>query len=635
MGSVKRLALIAMPWSQVDRPSAAISALAPYVRRQFPDIEVTCIPAYVELAAKIGFELYDLVAQYAYRLGEPIYASLLYPQRREAAIDYIATGWGRKRLTGGVDWRRNLPGLLDVLEQHVQELAKQLAEYDVLGMTTCFGQLFANLRLSQVVKGLTPSISVVIGGSTVSSHVGTSVLREFPFVDYVIQGEGERPLATLLGALREGADTLPPETGVLCHAFASEGRQAALREVDTMDELPLPDYDGYAKVAKLHDISWALPIEGSRGCWWDRTKRKGNPRATCYFCNLNVQWGGYREKGTQRLVDEVLTLSDRYKNTKLFFVDNIMRTKGADKLAEGLEASGSQFDIFYELRANITPFELVRLWEAGLSTTQFGVEALSNSVLNKMGKGTTVIDNLQAMKICAELGISNGANIIVNFPGTTKEEVEETRRNIMLYALPYEPLQVSKFQLGLESTVAQLWNEFGISNVRNADDYKAALPEDVWSRLRLFELDYDPPAEEADWGGVIEACSEWRRQHEEKRRRILYYRDGRTFMHVFSDSGSGRRELALHGIARDIYLDCCNTRTLNQVMTRFKGVSEAEVLDVLCRAVENRIMYSDGEQFLSLAMAPRPIDAARRIRRAMMADSATTHKPAARLPVLA
>jgi len=625
-----------MPWSQVDRPSAAISALASYVRRECPDVDVTCLPAYVELAAQIGFDLYDLIAQYAYRLGEPIYATLLHPSQREAFVDYVIETWGRKKGTGSVDWRVTLPRLLDRLDAHAHELARSLADYDVVGLTTCFGQLFANLRLAQVLKALKPSSTIVLGGSTVSSHVGPSILQEYPFVDYVIQGEGERPFVALLDALRSGAPSLGPETGVLCHAAAAEGKVAALKEVDAMDALPLPDYDDYARLAKQHDIAWALPIEGSRGCWWDRTKRRGNPRATCYFCNLNVQWGGYREKSTQRLVDEVVALSGRYQNTKLFFVDNVMRTKGVEELADGLEASGSHFDMFYELRANITPFELVRLWEAGLSTTQFGVEALSNAVLKKVGKGTTVVDNLLAMKTCAELSISNGANLIIDFPGTTAEEVEETRRNIMLYALPYEPLQVSRFQLGLDSTVAVLWKEYGLGNVRNSDDYKVALPADVWSRLRLFELDYDKPADGADWTPVVQACAQWRKLHEEKRGRTLYYRDGHDFMQIFDESGGGRKELVLHGLARDIYLYCCNTRTWNQIVGRFKTASEDEISDVLCRLVESVVMYSDGERFLSLAMAPRPLDAARRIRRALIEDAAAVSKPGpARLPVLA
>jgi ribosomal peptide maturation radical SAM protein 1 len=636
-----------MPWSQVDRPSAAISALASYVRKACPDTKVTCLPAYVDLATRIGFEIYDLVAQYAYRVGEPIYASLLYPSQRPAVLEYIVEDWGKKRLTRGIDWRGRMPGVLDQLDQHVGALAEQLAEFDVVGMTTCFGQLFANLNLSRRIKELNPGTTIVIGGSTVSSHVGPSVLDEYPFVDYIIQGEGERPLVTLLHGLATEPSGLRPENGILSRASSSGGQQAALQEVPNMDALPLPDYDAYAALAKEHDISWALPIEGSRGCWWDRTKRKGNPRATCYFCNLNVQWGGYREKGTERLVEEVVTLSTRYENTRLFFVDNIMRTKGADELAGGLEASGSHFDMFYELRANIKPFELVRLWEAGLSSTQFGIESLSDSLLKKVGKGTSVIENLQAMKICAELGISNGANLIVNFPGSTNDEVAETTRNIMLYALPYEPLQVSTFQLGLDSTVAVLWKEFGVSNVRNADEYKIALPPDVWARLRLFELDYDPPAEVADWGPVLETCARWR-EINRGRGRSLFYRDGSTFMQIFDESGNGRRELVLRGLSRDVYMYCCNTRTWNQIVRKFSPVSEAKIAEVLAHAVETHTMYSDGDRFLSLAMAPRPIDAAIRIRKAAVEDGyenprpapaaraiVSDKPPAVRLPVLA
>ena len=55
--------------------------------------------------------------------------------------------------------------------------------------------------------------------------------------------------------------------------------------------------------------------------------------------------------------------------------------------------------------AYATPYELLLLWEAGLTGAQFGIEGLSTSYLRRVGKGTTTIQNLQVMKICFELGV--------------------------------------------------------------------------------------------------------------------------------------------------------------------------------------------------------------------------------------
>jgi radical SAM superfamily enzyme YgiQ (UPF0313 family) len=118
----------------------------------------------------------------------------------------------------------------------------------------------------------------VRGGSTVSARVGSSLLDEYPFIDVVIQGEGEHPLVALLDVLTGG---LPRSeiAGVLRRrATGALPRAARLWEVERLADLPIPDYDEYADQASEHGIDWTVPIEGSRGCWWDRARRTGNPR---------------------------------------------------------------------------------------------------------------------------------------------------------------------------------------------------------------------------------------------------------------------------------------------------------------------------------------------------------------------
>jgi radical SAM superfamily enzyme YgiQ (UPF0313 family) len=123
-----------------------------------------------------------------------------------------------------------------------------------------------------------------------------------------------------------------------------------------------------------------------------------------------------------------------------------------------------------------------------LRKTQFGIEGLSTAFLRRIGKGTTVIQNLQAMRVCTELGIDNDANLIVDFPGSTPAEVAETARTILDYALGFSPLNVTRFHLGVDSTVDTLRAEFGLRNVRNKDLYRVGMPEDVWARLQLLDL---------------------------------------------------------------------------------------------------------------------------------------------------
>src|SRR5262245_32428390 len=108
VAQVGRLALVALPWSQKDRPSAALAALAAYVRRERPAWEVTAHHSFLQLAARIGFDLYDALADHAYLGGELVNLSLLYPEKTDTVRRQF-TAWADETLSK--DLLRSLDGI--------------------------------------------------------------------------------------------------------------------------------------------------------------------------------------------------------------------------------------------------------------------------------------------------------------------------------------------------------------------------------------------------------------------------------------------------------------------------------------------------------------------------------------------
>jgi hypothetical protein len=258
--------------------------------------------------------------------------------------------------------------------------------------------------------------------------------------------------------------------------------------------------------------------------------------------------------------------------------------------------------------------------EAGLTSVQFGIEGLSTPFLKRIGKGTTTIQNLQVMKLAYELRIDNGANLIFDFPGATAEEVEETRVNMLEYAIAYQPLSLSRFTLGVDSTVDALRQNFGIRNVRNQDVFKLGMPDEVWNRLRLFGLDFDRPETDADWGPVKQAAKQWANFHSRRVEPALRYRDGGSFITIIDERRGDLREGTYVGLTRDVYMYCMEMRTLDQI-TRSFGQPDANLLqEALNGFLNDKLMFREGNRYLSLAMAPSPEIAARRIRAAFFED---------------
>src|SRR5262245_45552505 len=158
VGKTMGAVLCAMPWSALARPAAALGALAAHARRALPEVPIACASEYVPLAAALGFDLYDAVAEDCYDLGELLYMRALYPERESAVRERFST-WAAQAFAG------REPGALvpgatsfgDVfahavrtLDTHLDDAARRIpAGTRLLGLTTCFGQLYANLALAK------------------------------------------------------------------------------------------------------------------------------------------------------------------------------------------------------------------------------------------------------------------------------------------------------------------------------------------------------------------------------------------------------------------------------------------------------------------------------------------------------
>ena len=243
------------------------------------------------------------------------------------------------------------------------------------------------------------------------------------------------------------------------------------------------------------------------------------------------------------------------------------------------------------------------------------------------------------MKLCHELGITNGANLLTHFPGGTAQEVEETQRTILEYALAYEPLNPNPFWLGRGSTLDALRKEYGLTRIRNADFYRVGLPEPVYERLALMDLSFDSPTPPVDWSGAYQACKVWSGAYAAARnteyRHLLSYLDGGTSMRIYDARSGQLRNTVLRGVARDVYLYCLEIRKWEELRARF--VDEGRMSTEDPRALldgwnEMRLLYREGERFegsrfLALAPAFTPQMAARRICEAHEAEQRERSRP--------
>ncbi|MDL1961911.1 MAG: RiPP maturation radical SAM C-methyltransferase [Deltaproteobacteria bacterium] len=612
---LERTVLVSTPWSLFSRPSIQLGTLKAYLDMQFPDLKVEAHHFYLKVAETIGYRLYQVISERTW-LAETVYAALLFPER----LEYIEKVFCRE--ASGNPLVRNTG--LETLAFQVKKVSDTFINstdwgaFGLAGFSICLCQLTSSLYFIRRIKQRFPDLTIVIGGSMFAGESTRNLFQVFPEVDFVVNGEGELPLSRLVRHLRDSQshEEIPPIPGIVSQKAANNKISVSFNQMEDLSNLPSPDYDDYFDLLKTFSPEKAffptLSAEISRGCWW-RCPQGAAKYPGCAFCNLNLQWDGYRSKSPLQVISEIDNLTTKYKTLSAAFMDNLLPIKESEDIFAGLGKLGKDFRLFAEIRATTPRHILEAMQVAGVHEVQIGIEALSTRLLKKLNKGTTAIQNLEIMKHCEELDIVNVSNLILHFPGSDLADVEETLRNLE-FALPFRPLRFVHFWLGLGSPVWQDPHAFGIKAVFNHPNYAAIFPPHVFNSMRFMIQAYrgDLGLQRKIWQPVKKKVRAWKKGYAELNRGpshtpILSFRDGRDFLIIRQKRiGSGPSTHRLVGTSRAIYLFCQRHRSLKRVLAHFPGIAEDRIVPFLRMMVDKKLMFEENGRYLSLAIPVRP-----------------------------
>ncbi|MEW5723858.1 MAG: RiPP maturation radical SAM C-methyltransferase [Thermodesulfobacteriota bacterium] len=597
-----RVLLVSAPWPLYNRPSIQLGALKAHLAETFPGLGVEALHLYLKVARAVGYRTYQALSLKTWP-AEAVSAALLHPERL-GTIEKVFRRVGRgDPVLRRLDFEALVRRVGEVSEE---ELAgRRWDECGLIGFSLCLCQLTSSLYCIRRIKERSPEALIVAGGSLVAGEAGLDLAGACPEIDYLVQGEGERPLAGLVGYLRgEGGF---PSAGVV--GPGGTGGPVPFDQTADLTALPIPDYDDYfALLASFPPEARffpALPVELSRGCWWSGRAGRG-----CAFCNLNRQWEGYRVKDPARAAAEIDFLTGRHKVLSVSFMDNLLPVKGTEALCRGLAGLRKNLSLFGEIRAD-TPLRVLEAMRgAGFGEVQIGIEALSTRLLKKMNKGLTAAANLEAMRNCEELGLVSDSNLILEFPGSDEEDAAETLRALD-YAAVFRPLRPVRFWLGQGSPVQRDPGAFGLRSVSNHPNYAAFFPPALADSVRFMVQHRrgDLARQRRLWAPVRKIMAAWAREYDRLhrgpvRRPILGYQDGGDFMIITRRLSGGEAQThRLEGPSREIYLYCRQNRTLKDIRDRFPRLGEDQVRAFLLQMQDRKLMFEEGGRRLSLAVS--------------------------------
>lgn len=632
-----------MPFGPLFTPSIALSLLKPALTQR--GFSVSTHYFLIDYAQRVGLRFYSGIARstqlpLAKLPGEWIFSGQVFDANAHdvnAYVEEVLRSHGERNRRELPVPKRLITRLLDAhadAASYLDECAERLLRDAprVVGFTTTFQQHMGSLALAKRIKAARPDTFIILGGANCEGVMGAETVRQFPFVDATLSGEGDFAFPEVVRRVLHG-ESLEGMAGL--RTRASIERDFAEHHFDNtpavldLDALPESDFTDYLAQFKRSRFSrtWQprLMYETSRGCWWGE-------RSHCTFCGLNGSTMRYRSKSPARAIGELQSLMERYPGHDIDVADNILDLGYFDTVLPELARRKTGIALFYETKSNLKKEQVRLLRDAGITRIQPGIESLSDAVLKLMRKGVSGLQNIQLLKWCRELGLSAPWNLLSGFPGEPASEYARMTEMVPLLAHLQPPEYLAPIRMDRFSPNFFDAERLGFKNLAPFEAYRHVYrglsAEAIQNLAYYFDFDYrEPQVPEEYTDALAAAVQEWHAAHA---RSALFSVDTADHLIVWDLRPIAKQFLTvLSGMERRLLLACDAVANVRQLATAL-GIREDDVRAHATSLVERGFVLRDGERLLALTIplgeySPPPVivDRFQRIARSVGERSST------------
>lgn len=272
------------------------------------------------------------------------------------------------------------------------------------------------------------------GGLTILGGYHVSGLSDFsglPYIDFIIQGEGEEVAIALADALLNKKN----QSEIIKSDVQSTPQIIRSKRIESLDALPFPHRsEEMLSRYYLYDLMWP-PISAqrndaivlaSRGCAY-----------TCDFCASASVWGsGVRYRSPKNVVKELRDLKARFNTNTIIFIDQSL---GQNKqwtldLCHAIKGADLGMHWYHQSNLSLERDVLKAMADAGCTKIGFGLEGISTSAVERIkpvnSPDISVVNDL--FDFCNSLGIFVKVYLMLGFPWETEEVVKEYFENLSL-----------------------------------------------------------------------------------------------------------------------------------------------------------------------------------------------------------
>ena len=313
---------------------------------------------------------------------------------------------------------------------------------DFVGIGGLSGEYSDIARIVSFVHDIDNCIIIQVGGGIMTADPEVT-MQAMPNVDIGIIGEGEQTSVDLIKAITQ-KQNIASVAGIIYR----EGNELKITkrriEIDDLDSLPLPDYEGfnYSEYLKMNpDLSdegkrySQVSVIGGRSCKYN-----------CTFC-FHPSGSKYRQRSLDSIFSEIEYLVNNYEISYIALREELFATNN-ERVREFCERVKSyDFDWSIQLRIDSINQELVDLLKNTRCRYLFvGVESADDRVLKSMRKGITLAQIEHALDMLKEAGLNSRSGVIF---GDTVETFESA-----MFTLDWFKRNYTKYRMFVDMIIA-------------------------------------------------------------------------------------------------------------------------------------------------------------------------------------
>lgn len=306
----------------------------------------------------------------------------------------------------------------------------------LLGFTATTSAVDDVGMLSAAVKKRWPDICTILGGVHATA-VGAKVLDEFPGLDLLAIGEGEKTL----GDLADGAPW-PTVRGLVYRDGGSSVSTGMPGQIGDLDDLPMPDYS----VLEGFPEAYPLPLFGAPGSRGATIVTSRGCPYRCSFCVRSVFGGSYRTHSAEYVYEQIARLKSKYRLDHVNIADDLFAhdSKRVERLCELLIRKPLEVTFNCSVRAGrLHPTTYQALKKAGCWMISLGIETGDPVLLQRHKPGVSLEKIRGTVKEIKSAGIKCKGLFIAGLPGETPATLQATED--LIRSLDLDDMNLTRF----------------------------------------------------------------------------------------------------------------------------------------------------------------------------------------------